>query len=171
MCCSSFLQSPPLNSSCQSMQMLLVQLLQQLQGSTTTEDERLQRLLLTGCCTCLQSVCLQSAAANLHVSRGKLTCTFLLQCFAWCRCCRAQRRIICLCLGWGHVLCSWYMHKCSEGNLCLHSHETIAVLLHLQRCSLLTCTRLYLPSVIGSSPWRWQILSGTLQGPGLIPHS
>ena len=50
------------------MQTLLVQLLQQLVGLTTTEDEWMKRLLLAGCCMCLQSVCLQSPAANLHVS-------------------------------------------------------------------------------------------------------
>lgn len=35
------------------MQRLPVQCLQQLHGSNTTDDQRLQRLLLTGCCRCL----------------------------------------------------------------------------------------------------------------------
>ena len=56
------------------MQMLLVQLLFQISESTVlstsgiTKDEKMQMLLVTGCCRCLQSVCLQSAAANTSVS-------------------------------------------------------------------------------------------------------
>ena len=45
-----------------TMQRLLLQLLQQLQGSRTTGDQRLQRLLLTGCSGWLHALCLESAA-------------------------------------------------------------------------------------------------------------
>ena len=51
------------------MQRLLVKLLQQLQGSGTTNDQRLQRLLLTACCGWLRALCLESAAVgNCSVS-------------------------------------------------------------------------------------------------------
>lgn len=65
---SCFVQSPPLSNRCEDMQALLSQLLLQLSIPMTTKDEMMQRLLVTGCCKCLQSVCLQSAAANRIVS-------------------------------------------------------------------------------------------------------
>lgn len=69
--CCCLLQWPPLSSRCEDMQLLLVQLVLQLlgiKGPMATQDEGMQRLLLTGCCKCLQSVCLQSAPANHLVS-------------------------------------------------------------------------------------------------------
>ena len=51
------------------MQRLVVQLLQQLRGSRTTGDQMLQRFLLTGCCSWLHALCLESTAVvNRSVS-------------------------------------------------------------------------------------------------------
>ena len=48
---------------------MLVQLLQQLQGSRTTDDQRLQHLLLTGCCRWLHALCLEPiVVVNCSVS-------------------------------------------------------------------------------------------------------
>lgn len=52
----------------EGMQALLVQLLQQLHGSKTTDDKRLQWLLLDGCCNCLQNWMIESGAANHNAS-------------------------------------------------------------------------------------------------------
>ena len=67
--CLLSLQSPPLSLRCEAMQSLLVQLLQQLHGTTTPSNQVLQRLLLSGCCTCLQSLHLKSGATNHRVGR------------------------------------------------------------------------------------------------------
>lgn len=50
----ALMQPPSSDPRCEGMQTLLVQLLQQLQSSRITGDEALQRLLLHGCCKCLQ---------------------------------------------------------------------------------------------------------------------
>ena len=55
------------------MQSLLVQLLQQLHGTRTTDNQRLQWLLITGSCKCLQGLPLQSGAKQQR--------KFLLRCF------------------------------------------------------------------------------------------
>ncbi|KAL3153164.1 hypothetical protein ABBQ38_011916 [Trebouxia sp. C0009 RCD-2024] len=68
------LQSSPLSLRREAMQQLLIQLLQQLQGSQTTDDPRLQRMLLFGCCECLHSLHLQSAAPD-YVSPTQLFLT------------------------------------------------------------------------------------------------
>lgn len=46
---------------------LVVQLLHRLQGFRTTDNQRLQRLLLAGCCVCLRGLCQQSSPANHSV--------------------------------------------------------------------------------------------------------
>ena len=50
------------------MQKLLVQLLQQLHGSETTDKPYMQQMLLFGCCECLQVVRLPLTTAHLSVN-------------------------------------------------------------------------------------------------------
>ena len=80
------LQTPTLSLRCEAMQRMLVQLLQQLH---MIDDQRLQGLLLTECCTYLQHLLLKPGTGSCSASPTTVLHTT-------CCCNKARHSIACL---------------------------------------------------------------------------